>query len=87
MDRSSSTGTEKDLGYFMALPYVVEVTYDPESESPWFAMVPDLPGCMTWAESFEELGPMIEDAKRGYIEVSLMHGDHIPEPLEDSLGA
>jgi len=85
--RSSSTHTEQDLNYYMALPYVVEVIYDPESESPWFAKVPDLPGCMTWAETFKELGPMIEEAKRCYIEISLELGDPIPEPLANSLEA
>lgn len=62
--------------------YEVVIKHD---EAGWFARVPDLPGCMTFAESYEELWPMIEDAKRGYIEDSLEHGDSIPEPLSNSL--
>lgn len=67
----------KDIGYYMGLPYTAEVKHD---EDGWFARVVELPGCMTWADSFEELGPMIEDAKRGWIEDALEHGDPVPEP-------
>jgi antitoxin HicB len=70
---------EKDLEYYMSLPY--EVLIRP-SDGGWFAKIPDLPGCMTYSESFEELLPLIEDAKRGYIEVSLEHGDPVREPSE-----
>jgi antitoxin HicB len=71
---------EKTLDYYMSLPYTIEVKHDPESEWAWFARVVELPGCMTEAPTFEELGPMIEDAMRSWIEVGLEHGDPIPEP-------
>lgn len=73
---------EKTLDYYMSLPYTIEVKHDPESEWPWFAGIAELPGCMTEAPTFEELGPMIEDAMRSWIEVGLEHGDTIPEPRE-----
>ncbi|MBA4115100.1 MAG: toxin-antitoxin system HicB family antitoxin [Rubrobacter sp.] len=73
---SPKTG-EKTLDYYMSLPYKVELTHD---EDGWFAKVIDLPGCMTWANTFEELHPMIEDAKRGWIEDALEYGDPVPEP-------
>ncbi len=73
----------KTLDYYMGLPYTVEVVHDPEAERGWFARVVELPGCMTEAETFEELGPMIQDAKRSWLEVSLEHGDPIPEPREE----
>ena len=69
--------TGKTLEYYMGLPYTVEVRHD---EDGWFAKVPELPGCMTYADTFEELGPMIEDARRGWIEDALEHGDPVPEP-------
>ncbi len=69
----------KTLDHYLGLPYTVEIRHD---EDGWFAKVVELPGCMTWADSFEELGPMIEDAKRGWIEDSLEHGDQIPEPRD-----
>ena len=71
---------EKDPEYRTSLPYTVEVRHDPEAEWPWFARVVELPGCMTWAETFEKLEPMIEDASRGWIEDALGHGDPVPEP-------
>jgi antitoxin HicB len=68
---------EKTLDYYRSLPYTVEVRHN---EDGWFAKVVDLPGCMTWADTFEELGPMIEDAKLGWIEDAMEHGDPVPEP-------
>ncbi len=65
------------LQYYLNLPYSAEIKHD---EDGWFAKVVELPGCMTWADTFEELGPMIEAAKRGWIEDALEHGDPVPEP-------
>ncbi len=67
----------KDKKLIQKLPYKVEIAHD---EDGWFAKVIDLPGCMTWADTFEELRPMIEDAKRGWIEDALEYGDPVPEP-------
>lgn len=72
----------KTLDHYMSLPYTVEAKHDAGSERSWFAKVVELPGCMTEAESFEALGAMIEDAKRGWIVDALEHGDPIPEPEE-----
>ncbi len=76
-----SEKVDKDLEYYMSLPYDIIIK---RSNGGWFARIPDLPGCMTSADTFEELAPMIEDAMRGYIEVSLEHGDPVPEPNEIS---
>lgn len=65
------------LDYYLALPYTVEVRHD---EDGWFAKIVELPGCMTWADTFEGLGAMIEDAKLGWIEGALENGDPVPEP-------
>ena len=78
LDRREREAREA-LAYYMGLPHKVEVTYDAESEHPWFAKVPELPGCMTWAETREELEAMVEDAKRTWIECSLEYGDPIPD--------
>lgn len=67
----------KGIEYYEGLSYTVEIKHD---EDGWFAKVVELPGCMTWADSFEELGPMIEDVKLGWIEDALEHGDPVPEP-------
>jgi len=73
------TTKDKTLDYYMKLPYTFEAKHD---EDGWFAKVVELPGCMTWADTFEELEPMIEDAMRGWIEDALEHGDPIPEPRD-----
>ncbi len=70
---------KKTTDYYTSLPYKAEVR---RTEQGYFARVPDLPGCMTWADTFEELGPMIEDAKLAWIEDALEDGDPVPEPRE-----
>ena len=47
------------------------------------ARVVEFPGCLTQAESFEELGPMIREVMRGWIEVGLEDGQPIPLPFSD----
>jgi antitoxin HicB len=46
------------------------------------ARVVELPGCITQGDTFEELGEMIEDAMRGWIEVALEDGQEVPEPRQ-----
>jgi len=71
----------KDLNYYLSLPYSIEILRDNDEENPgWVAKIKDLPGCITQADSFEELGEMIEDAKRSWIEVALEDGIPVPEP-------
>jgi predicted RNase H-like HicB family nuclease len=68
---------DRTLAYYMDLPYTAEIRYN---EYGYFAKVLELPGCITRADTFEELGPMIKDAMATWIECSLEHGDQIPEP-------
>jgi antitoxin HicB len=70
---------EKNLTYYMGLPYRVEI-YPEEDGSGYTAVVPDLPGCMTGADTLEEVWEMVEEAKGLWLEVALADGDHIPEP-------
>lgn len=69
----------KDIDYYLALPYPIEVIQ--EDESTWFARIPDLPGCITEADTAEEVMAMIRDAQTVWIESSLELGRHIPEPM------
>ena len=70
--------TEKDLHYYMSLAYPVRIY--PESDgSGYTAEIPDLPGCITCADTLEELWVMIEDAKHTWIEESLE--EHLPIPV------
>lgn len=71
--------SEKNLAYYMRLPYRVEVYPEPDGTG-YTAVIPDLPGCMTCADTLDELWDMIEEAKEGWLELSLEDGDYIPEP-------
>ena len=62
----------------MSLPYTFERI--PEPGGGWFVAVKELPGCMSAGETPEDTMLMIRDAMRGWIEVALEDGDHIPEP-------
>lgn len=73
---------EKDVDYYLSLPYTIEVMREPDEGDgeAWFARVVELPGCMTEADSFAELGEMIQDAMAAWIDVALEDGQPIPEP-------
>jgi antitoxin HicB len=69
----------KTLAYYLALPYTIEIIPDTEAGG-YVARVKELRGCITQAETWEELLEMIEEAKEGWLEVALEHGHPIPEP-------
>jgi len=71
----------KTVEEYLELPYTIEVVKDENDEySGWFARVVELPGCMTQADSFEELSDMIKDAMIAWIESALEDGQSIPVP-------
>ena len=41
-----------------------------QEEDVWCASVPALPGCHTWAESYDELMKMAKEAVEGWLEVA-----------------
>jgi antitoxin HicB len=72
---------KKDLKYYLSLPYTIEIFRDNDEDNPgWVAKVVELPGCITQGDTFEELGEMIEDAMRGWVEIALADGIPVPEP-------
>ncbi len=74
----------KDLSYYMELPYRVEV-YKEADDNGYTAAIPELPGCLTYADTPDELFEMVEDAKRAWLETALEDGDYIPEPAPTEL--
>jgi len=75
------TMNNRSVDEYLALPYTIEVIRDTDLENPgWVARVLELPGCITQADTLDELCEMIEDAMRGWIEVALEDGLPIPEP-------
>ena len=69
----------KDLNYYMSLPYRVEVVEDKE-EGGFALRCPELPGCMTCADTVEEGFGLLEEAKRDWITACLEDALPIPEP-------
>jgi predicted RNase H-like HicB family nuclease len=41
-----------------------------QEEDVWCASVPALPGCHTWAESYDQLMEMVKEAVEGWLEVA-----------------
>lgn len=70
----------KDLDYYMNLRYEARIQ---KSDTGYFAEIPDLPGCMTFCEEFDQLEEMIEDAKKAWFEMSIEDNVEIPEPRKD----
>ena len=66
---------------YLSLPYYIEIVRETDPDaSGWVAWVRELPGCITQADSFEELEEMIMDAMHGWFELAIQDGIPIPAP-------
>ena len=72
----------KSLNYYLSLPYRMEIIPDME-EGGYTARCPDLPGCLTCAETIEELVVCANDAKKVWLAAALEDGIEIAEPRQD----
>ncbi len=72
---------EKDMAYYMALPY--QEVIKAAGEGGYVGYIPELKGCITQAETKEEILEQLEDAKKCWIEAALEDGLAIPEPARD----
>jgi antitoxin HicB len=54
----------------------------PEPEGGFTAMVPALPGCVTYGRTLAEAKKMAKDAISGYVESLRKHGEPIPSDDE-----
>ncbi|EKD10853.1 hypothetical protein SPLC1_S050610 [Arthrospira platensis C1] len=50
-----------------------------QEDDVWCGSVPALPGCHTWASSYEELLEMLADAVQGWLEVASEQQEVTPE--------
>jgi predicted RNase H-like HicB family nuclease len=71
----------KDLDYYMAINYRIEILKCEEGEG-YVLHCPELPGCITCAETLEHGFKMIEDAKKCWFTACLEDGMPIPEPAD-----
>lgn len=69
----------KTLEEYMALPYRLEIIPDPD-EGGFVGTYPDLPGCLTSADTMEAVAHNAEDAKRAWLTAALQDGLAIREP-------
>ena len=60
--------------------YAVIFERGEKGEANWGAYVPDLPGCISLGDTFEEIQRNIKEAIELHIEGMKADGDPIPEP-------
>ncbi len=56
----------------------VTFEFETAEEGGYTVSVPDLPGCISEGDTFEEALEMIEDAMLGWLTVAQEHGDPFP---------
>ncbi len=73
---------KKTIDYYMSLPYRMEIVPD-RQEGGYTAWYPDLPGCLSCAETLEDVIANAADAKKAWLEAALADGVKINEPSEE----
>ena len=71
----------KNLEYYMSLPYRMEIIPDTD-EGGFTVSFPDLPGCLTCAETLDEIVGNAIDAKKAWLQAALEDGISIQEPAD-----
>ena len=69
----------KNLDYYMNLNYKIEIIED-KDEGGYALSCPELPGCITCAETLEQGIAMLEDAKKSWFTACIKDRIHISEP-------
>ncbi len=75
------------MGVFHVIRNAVIYELYPEPEGGYTILVPALPGCVSYGETFEIAMEMVADAIRGWLEVAREEGIPIPEPFATSEAA
>lgn len=73
---------KKNLKYYLSLKYTARIKRN--SDGSYFAEIEELPGCMTEADTKEDVLEMLDDAKKAWLEIALARNITIPEPQEDN---
>jgi len=74
-------GKKNRLKEYLKLNYPIRMVEDPGRG--WFVEIPDLPGCMTVVDKFEDACKAIELVKQGWMEIVLEDGREVPLPSTD----
>lgn len=67
------------------MPSRFHIRFQKAPEGGFVVSVPELPGCISEGETFEEALVMIRDAMAGWLAVARNHADPIPEPFIELL--
>ena len=67
------------IDYFLRLKYPILIIEDPV-EGGYTVFIPDLPGCITCCQRWEDIPAMIADANQAWITAANKEGIRIPEP-------
>ena len=73
----------KTLEYYLSLPYKLEIVPDTE-EGGYAARYPELPGCITCADTLEAVMLNAADAKKAWLEAAMEDGISINEPSTEA---
>ncbi len=71
------------IDYYLSLPYRLEIIPDVE-EGGYGVRYPELPGCVTCAETIEQAILNAADAKKTWLEAALEDGLEIKPPLSST---
>lgn len=66
------------MEHYLGLQYPFAAHADPDGG--YVIVYPDLPGCLSQAETLEEIPAMAEEARTGWIETVYEEGRNIPDP-------
>jgi predicted RNase H-like HicB family nuclease len=72
------TSTQASIGLMTKARYHYNIVLRPEPEGGYTALVPALPGCVTYGRTVVEARAMVKDAISGYIASLRKHKDPIP---------
>lgn len=68
----------KPIEYYLGLPYPLIIT--PDEDGGYGVEVVDLPGCVTYAENWDDIPRTVREAINSWVGSALKHNNPIPEP-------
>lgn len=72
------TKMNRTLEDYLNLPYRLIIT--PDDEGGYGVAIDELPGCVTYALSWEDIPAMAREAMASWIGSALQHDEPVPEP-------
>lgn len=72
--------TRKPLHHYLKLRYPLTILPNPDGG--YVIVYPDLPGCVSQAETLQQVPEMAEEARAGWIETEYEEGRSIPDPSD-----